>query len=149
MSRWPGNASNEKTTFGGLSRSELMSKIRSSGNASTELAMVKLLRSSGLKGWRRNYKLVGKPDFVWPREKLILFVDGCFWHGHDCKRNLVPKRNAKAWADKISNNQSRDRKVTRELKNMGWKVVRVWECSLIKDPNIVIRRIVKLISNSL
>ena len=127
-------------------RSWVMAQVRGV-QTGPEIELRHALWAAGARGWRNNVRsLPGKPDIVFRRRRVAVFIDGCFWHGHDCKRNLVPKRNAKAWADKISNNQSRDRKVTRELKNMGWKVVRVWECSLIKDPNIVIRRIVKSIS---
>src|SRR5262245_4474504 len=94
MTRWPGRSKRGKTTFGGLSRSALMSRVRSKGNATTELKLLKLLRLARLQGWRRNFRLLGNPDFVFPRQKLAVFVDGCFWHGHGCGRNLKPKRNA-------------------------------------------------------
>jgi DNA mismatch endonuclease (patch repair protein) len=148
MSKWPGNAKVIKTTFGGLSRSELMSRIRSSGNATTELALIKILRSSGIRGWRRNYKLLGKPDFVWPKEKLSLFVDGCFWHGHNCRRNLHPMRNAREWEEKIKENQFRDNKNSNMLRRKGWKVMRIWECILKRNSTTVKKRInLKLIED--
>ena len=140
MSKWPGNAKRIKTTFGGLSRSALMSRIRSSGNITTELRMVALLRKDGLKGWRRHIDLPGKPDFVWPSARLAVFIDGCFWHGHNC-RNLTPKRNAAAWKMKITQNQQRDKRITRELRQHGWKVVRIWECALKNKPENIIKRV--------
>ena len=82
--------SEEITDFGGLTRSQLMSRIRSKGNATTEQTMVALLRKHGLSGWRRHYPVAGRPDFVWRQERVALFLDGCFWHGHGCGRNLVP-----------------------------------------------------------
>lgn len=140
MSKWPGNAKSIKTTFGGLSRSALMSRIRSGGNITTELRMVSLLRKVRLKGWRRHVELTGKPDFVWPSARLAVFIDGCFWHGHNC-RNLTPKRNVVAWKVKMTQNQQRDKRITRELRQYGWKVVRIWECALKNKPDNVIKRV--------
>lgn len=140
---------NQVTPFGGLSRSTLMSRIRSSGNASTELRMISLLRREKLVGWRRNYPLAGKPDFVFPNWRLAMFVDGCFWHGHECGRNLTPKRNALAWQEKIYRNKRRDREITRLLRGSGWTVIRIWECALGKRPSQCIRRIRKASSGTL
>lgn len=141
MSRWPGNATKLRTTFGGLSRSDLMARIRSTGNLTTEIRLAQLLRCYRLSGWRRRMLLPGKPDFVWPRERMVVFVDGCFWHGHDCDRNLRPKRNAGLWREKIRSNQRRDRKVSRLLRIEGWKVIRIWECQLAKSPACVLARL--------
>ena len=141
MSRWPGNASRQRTTFGDLSRSELMSRVRSKGNVTTELKLASLLRRAGLQGWRRHQPLPGKPDFVWRKAKLAVFVDGCFWHGHDCGKNVSPKTNATAWREKLERNKTRDRKVGRALRVKGWSVVRVWECELRKKPGRAVQRI--------
>lgn len=129
------------TTFGGLSRSELMSRVRSAGNLSTELKLATLLRNHRLSGWRRRSSLPGKPDFVWPQAKVAVFVDGCFWHGHNCGRNLRPITNEGYWDYKIQKNIARDKRVTRELRNKGWVVLRIWECRLEKDPERCLRRI--------
>lgn len=137
--RWSSSA--EGTSFGGLNRSTLMSRIRSRGNGTTELRLAFLLRKHCLVGWRRHQRLVGRPDFVWPEKKLIVFVDGCFWHGHQCGRNLTPKRNVTAWRTKITGNQRRDLRVSRALRSLGWKVIRVWECALAKTPRRCIQRI--------
>ncbi|HOD83671.1 MAG TPA: very short patch repair endonuclease [Phycisphaerae bacterium] len=145
MSRWPGNAQREQTTFGRLRRSELMSLVRSTGNKTTERCLVSLLREAGLKGWRRHLPLPGKPDFVWRSARVAVFVDGCFWHGHDCGKCLDPKTNAKAWRDKIAGNQARDRKVTRALRKEGWKVIRIWECELKKNPRRCMARIAEAV----
>ena len=102
--------------------------------------MVALLRKTGLKGWRRHVDVLGKPDFVWPSAKLAVFIDGCFWHGHNC-RNLTPKKNAAAWRKKIMQNKQRDRRYTRDLKRSGWRVVRIWECKLKSEPDNVINRV--------
>src|SRR6266545_8132999 len=132
MSKWPARGKDSRTSFGGLSRSELMSRIRSSKNATTELKLHTLLRAANLKGWRRCYPLPGKPDFVFPLAKLTVFVDGCFWHGHGCERNLTPITNSAAWREKIARNKRRDRRISRLLRKSGWSVVRVWECELAK-----------------
>jgi DNA mismatch endonuclease (patch repair protein) len=134
MSRWPGTAGKQRTTFGTLSRSQLMSRVRSKGNETTEGRLAALLKAVGLKGWRRHLPLPGLPDFAWPKPKLVVFVDGCFWHGHDCGRNLTPKTNVSAWCDKIAGNKARDRRVTRILRRRGWRVLRIWECELAHAP---------------
>jgi len=103
--------------------------------------MSKLLRKAGLSGWRRQLPLLGKPDFVWSKQKLVLFVDGCFWHGHTCKRNLKPKTNPEKWEDKISGNKKRDMRIRRKLRQQGWKVMRIWECQLAKKPATCLKRI--------
>src|SRR5260221_14587651 len=100
MSRWPGNAKTQKTTFGNLTRAALMARVRSTGNKTTEELLAVLMRKSRITGWRRHQNLPGRPDFTWRAEKVVAFVDGCFWHGHGC-RNVTPKTNAKIWQEKI------------------------------------------------
>jgi len=141
MGNWPRKGRNRATTFGKLTRSQLMARVRSSGNKTTEQRMVRLLRKAGLKGWRRHMPLPGKPDFAWPALKVALFVDGCFWHGHDCGKNINPRTNAKAWEEKIGNNKRRDRRASRELRGKGWCVLRIWECDLRSAPTMCIERI--------
>jgi DNA mismatch endonuclease, patch repair protein len=119
-------------TFSKSERSRVMRAVKSSGNKSTELRIIRLFKQHGLKGWRRNYPLFGKPDFVFPKTRVALFCDGCFWHGHDC-RNTKPKQNAEFWEKKIGRNIRRDRETTRELTERGWAVVRIWECELQRD----------------
>jgi len=145
VSRWPGDARRERTTFGGLRRGQLMSLVRSTGNRSTEGRLATLLRSAGLVGWRRHQKLPGKPDFIWRAAKVAVFVDGCFWHGHDCGKNVTPKTNAQAWGEKIERNRARDRRVSRALRDRGWTVVRIWECDLAKRPSLCLSRIQRAI----
>ena len=141
MKGWPGDASKEVTTFGKLSRTELMSRVRSKGNSTTEIRMLKLLRQSRMRGWRRHLPLPGNPDFAWRKEKVVVFVDGCFWHGHDCDRNLIPKKNPDAWRRKIARTIERDRQNAEELRSRGWEVIRIWECELAKDPGQCLRTI--------
>jgi DNA mismatch endonuclease (patch repair protein) len=147
MSRWPQSNKKIGTTFGGLSRSVLMSRIRSSQNATTELRFLVLLRTAKITGWRRNYPLTGKPDFTFPKSKLAVFIDGCFWHGHDCGRNLTPKLNVDAWRRKFARNQARDLMVTRNLQRKGWKVIRIWECVLAKKPNQCLKRVIRILDS--
>lgn len=141
MSSWPGNANKERTTFGGLSRAQLMARVRSTGNQTTEVRLAKLLRQEGLTGWRRHQSLPGKPDFGWRAARVAVFVDGCFWHGHDCKRNVTPATNVDAWREKIQKNQARDRRTARALRDQGWRVIRIWECQLRKNPHRCLARI--------
>ena len=147
MNRWPGNSNREQTTFGDLNRGQLMSRVRSKGNQTTEMQLAHLLRKSRLTGWRRHRPLPGRPDFVWPRMKLAVFVDGCFWHGHNC-RNLTSKTNTAAWQDKIAKTQARDRRTNRQLRRLGWKVIRIWECRLAKDPGYCLNRIRRKLEES-
>ena len=135
------DAAKQATTFGGLTRSMLMARIRSSGNATTELTLAALLRVHRLSGWRRQWPIAGKPDFAWPALRVAVFVDGCFWHGHNCGRNLSPRTNASAWRAKIAGNQARDRRTVRCLRGKGWRVVRIWECALRKNPLRCVRQI--------
>jgi len=112
-------------------RSAVMSLIRSAGNKDTELRLIGLMRTAGIRGWRRNVAVFGKPDFVFPKKRVAVFVDGCFWHGcpiHGTK----PKQNAEFWLLKISRNQVRDRLVNRTLRKAGWKVLRLWEHELAR-----------------
>lgn len=146
MPRWPKPTEARSTTFGGLSRSELMSRVRSTGNKTTEVRFKMLLRQEGLRGWRRHFSLPGRPDFAWAKLKVAVFVDGCFWHGHDCGKNIKPKTNPKEWQTKIENNKRRDRRTTRKLRDGGWSVVRIWECRLAKDRKSCANRVRKILS---
>ena len=146
MRAWPGDSGRERTTFGGLYRGELMARVRSIGNKTTEERLASLLRQNKLSGWRRHSRLIGKPDFAWPSRRVAVFVDGCFWHGHNCGRNLTPKTNANAWLKKIRRNKSRDNQTSRLLRREGWSVIRIWECELAKNPMKVLTRIVKAIA---
>ena len=110
-------------------RSRIMASVRSRGNRSTEQAAAVVLRQAGLVGYRKQWPVAGKPDFAWPGLKVALFVDGCFWHG--CPRcNRPSKSNVGFWRKKVSDNQRRDRRVTRRLRRDGWSVLRVWECKV-------------------
>jgi DNA mismatch endonuclease (patch repair protein) len=106
-----------------------MSQVRGRGNKATELAMIDLLRQQGITGWRRHYPLFGKPDFVFPKHRLVIFVDGCFWHV--CPKHATyPASNEEFWRAKLARNRARDRLVTRSLKQRGWFVLRIWQHEL-------------------
>lgn len=107
-------------------RSDLMSRVHGRGNKATELALIRLFRRHGITGWRRNIKLFGKPDFVFPKLKLALFVDGCFWHGCP-KHRSQPATNQSFWGKKLEGNIARDKLVNCTLRREGWRVVRVWQ----------------------
>ncbi|MEO6453758.1 MAG: very short patch repair endonuclease, partial [Ginsengibacter sp.] len=116
-------------TFTKDQRSEMMRKVKSNRNKSTELKLIQFFNDNKIKGWRRNSKLFGKPDFIFPKSKKVIFVDGCFWHGHNC-RNTIPKDNADYWQKKILRNKNRDKEVTKTLASKGWTVIRIRECKL-------------------
>lgn len=116
-------------TFSKEERSAIMRKVRSARNKSTETRLIDYFRKKGIKGWRRNYPVVGKPDFVLPKMRIAIFTDGCFWHGHDC-RNLKPRQNKEYWDLKIQRNKARDLYVTQALESKRWSVIRIWECEL-------------------
>lgn len=110
-------------------RSAIMAMVRSKGNHSTELRLILLMKKSSISGWRRNYPLFGHPDFVFPRRRLAVFVDGCFWHA--CPRHrTTPRNNRDFWARKIARNIARDRLVGRTLRANGWCVLRIWQHDL-------------------
>ena len=116
-----------------------MAQVKCRDCKSTELAFIKLLKAGRISGWRRNQNLFGKPDFVFVKERVVIFVDGCFWsvgplHGS------VPATNRDFWLRKIDSNRRRDQKVARSLRRRGWHVVRVWEHSL-REPHMVIQRV--------
>ena len=108
-----------------------MSRIRGRGNKDTELALAKLLRRNRITGWRRNQPGFGKPDFIFPKLRVAIFVDGCFWHG--CPKHATqPKGNRTFWKTKFTRNKTRDRLVTRTLRAQGWRVLRIWEHELAR-----------------
>jgi DNA mismatch endonuclease (patch repair protein) len=118
-------------------RSKVMAAIRGRGNESTELAVARLLRANRVSGWRRHFPIPGTPDFAWPRQRVALFVDGCFWHG--CPNCYVaPRRNRSFWAAKVERNRARDRAKTALLKREDWIVVRIWECR-VSSPRTIAR----------
>ncbi|HEX9046163.1 MAG TPA: very short patch repair endonuclease [Verrucomicrobiae bacterium] len=130
--------------FSAAKRSRVMAAVRSTGNKETELRLAALLRQHRITGWRRNYPLFGKPDFVFREQRVAIFVDGCFWHG--CRRHCrMPENNRKYWQSKIARNSVRDRLTNRRLRSAGWKVIRIWGHSLA-SPHRVLARINSVLS---
>lgn len=126
-------------------RSRNMARIRKFGNASTELRLVQLFREHGIKGWRRHLNLPGRPDFAFPRLRVVIFADGCFWHR--CPRcHWVPSSNTDYWLPKLERNVLKDREANRALRQRGWMVVRIWEHQLKQHPQLVAARIRKAIA---
>lgn len=124
-----------------------MSRIRSKGNKKTELAMMRLLRENKITGWRRHQPLIGTPDFIFRDLKLILFVDGCFWHGCP-KHSSHASKGGAFWRNKLKTNQARDRRVTTTLRRAGWRVLRVWEHELTrKNEPRLLRRLQKALQS--
>jgi DNA mismatch endonuclease (patch repair protein) len=121
-------------------RSAVMSLIRGRGNKAMEVALINLFRQHHITGWRRNQKVFGMPDFLFRRNRLALFVDGCFWHG--CPKHCkIPVGNRAFWKKKFASNKARDRRVNRELRRLGWQVLRIWEHDLAKRGGACVRKI--------
>lgn len=112
-------------------RSMNMSRIRSK-DTKPEIKVGKYLFSRGLRYRKNVRKLPGVPDFVFRKYKTVVFVNGCFWHHHDCGRFVWPSTNCEYWHEKIKRNEERDRKNYRLLREQGWRVIVVWECQLKK-----------------
>jgi DNA mismatch endonuclease (patch repair protein) len=121
-----------------------MSRIRGRENKETEMALIKLLRAHGITGWRRHLPLFGRPDFIFRKERVAIFVDGCFWHGCP-KHSATPANNRLFWETKLSGNKRRDRLVTRTLRADGLRVLRIWEHEIAKDGPACIARIKALL----
>lgn len=117
--------------FSKAKRSEVMSRIRGSGNKATELALMRVFRNLDITGWRRRQPVFGKPDFVFTRLRVAIFVDGCFWHGCP-KHGTRPRNNVAFWRSKLAANKNRDRLVARVLRKTGWRVMRIWEHELTR-----------------
>lgn len=112
-------------------RSKNMSRIRST-NSRPEETIRKYLFSKGLRYRKNVRKLPGCPDIVLPKYKTVVFVNGCFWHKHDCGRFVWPKSNTEYWHQKISRNIERDKENRHLLQEQGWRVFTIWECQLKK-----------------
>ncbi len=112
-------------------RSSLMSRVRSRGNRSTEVAVEEVLRTHRIRGWVKHpHDVLGRPDFYFPKDMLAIFVDGCFWHR--CRRcaRSVPSNRHLFWLNKIAQNVRRDERIRRTLRRRGYSVMRIWEHSI-------------------
>lgn len=133
--------------FSKAKRSEIMAAIHSKNTHSTERRLRAGLAVARISGWRMNAKdLAGKPDFVFDDQKVVVFVDGCYWHGCKCKR--LPKTHKSFWKNKIETNIARDKKVSRELRCQGWKVVRIKEHELKASVATMVEKINEIITSA-
>ena len=115
-------------------RSVVMAKIRSK-DTKPEWIVRRYLYSRGYR-YRKNVKgLPGTPDIVLSKYGIVIFIHGCFWHGHNCKKGKLPSSNTDFWKEKISNNKSRDAKNSDLLVKLGWKVIIIWQCEISKIDN--------------
>jgi len=120
-----------------------MSRVRSTGNKTTELRLRAYLVKSGVKGWTvRPAYPEGQPDFVFALARVVVFVDGAFWHGAPGFTRF-PKSRTHYWKPKIERNRQRDREVTRRLRAKGWAVLRFWDYELQDDPKAVVEKVRK------
>ena len=115
-------------------RSRNMSAVKSKGNLSTEWRLRSRMIQKGINGWELHPRdVIGKPDFVFRREKIAVFVDGCFWHGCRYCRTL-PSTNKDFWKLKIASNKNRDKLVRSTLGGLGWTTIAIWEHEIKDDP---------------
>ncbi len=128
----PPKDASEPTTdvFSKEKRAEIMRRVKGA-NTKPEMIVRKALFAIGHR-YRLNVKdLPGKPDIVLKKHRTVIFIHGCFWHGHNCKRGArIPKTNREYWEQKIARNKARDAKNQKALKDLGWRVITVWECTL-------------------
>lgn len=127
-------------------RSDIMRLVKSNKNKSTELKLIEVFKELGITGWRRNYRVKGHPDFVFLQKRIAVFVDGCFWHGHDC-RNTRPSDNQEYWQKKRVRNIQHDQEVNAMFEARGWTVLRIWECEFKKKSRSVLAEKLNTIAN--
>ena len=126
-------------------RSWNMAKIRGK-DTKIEVIVRKYLFAKGFRFRKNDKRYPGKPDVILPKYKVAIFVNGCFWHMHDCKEGHLPKSNTEFWRQKLERNVINDEKHNRQLSDMGWRVITLWECELEKDFERVMENTVKIIS---
>ena len=117
-----------------------MSRIRGK-NTAPEIKLRKMLFAAGIRGYRIHYNLPGKPDIVFVRKRVVVFIDGCFWH--KCPADFQePEIHKDFWMKMIQSNIDRDKKINKQLKRDGWTIIRIWEHEIKKEPENVIKKII-------
>lgn len=130
-------------------RSWNMSQIKSR-NTNPEMKLRKALHGMGFRYRLHNRKLPGSPDLVFSKYKAVIFVNGCFWHRHGCKHTTTPSTRKDFWETKFKANTERDKKNIKELQNLGWRIMIVWECELNKtDNNSIVDNVEKFLLSNL
>ena len=124
-------------------RSAIMSRVRSK-DTTPEIQVRKALHRAGFRFRLHRTNLPGKPDLVFPRYRLALFVHGCFWHRHGCKRTTMPKTNREFWTQKFCRTMERDQRVAAELEELGWATTVIWECQLETGINRLIETLTRI-----
>ena len=127
-------------------RSYNMSRIRAA-NTKPEAVVRKYLFSQGFRYRKNDSRLPGKPDIVLPKYRTVVFVNGCFWHHHDCRYFAWPKNNAEFWRTKIIRNVARDQANVKQLEEAGWSVIVVWECELKKNREFILAELIRSITS--
>ena len=123
-------------------RSYCMSKVKGK-NTRLEVLVRKLMWQRGFR-YKIGHGLIGKPDMVFPSCNVAVFIDGCFWHS--CPKHYqIPQTNRKFWRTKIAKNKKRDNKINIQLKKEGWKIIRIWEHDIKKDPEKTVNKIIKIL----
>ena len=129
-----------------MKRSEVMSNIRST-NTKPEIIIRSLLFRNGYRFRIHQKTLPGKPDIVFAKYRTVIFVHGCFWHNHSkCKEGRIPSSNSVFWKEKLKKNINRDKVNISKLKDLGWKVIVVWECEIDKQLDRTINKIIKVLT---
>ena len=126
--------------FSKKKRSEVMSLIRSK-NTKPELYVRTFLHKRGYRFRLHQKNLPGNPDIVLKKHKVVINVNGCFWHQHNCGKSNIPKSNRKFWLNKFKNNTKRDRLNTLKLRKLGWKVYKIWECKVNKQTQSLVKNL--------
>lgn len=122
-----------------------MSRIRGK-DTKPEILVRKYLFSKGLRFRKNDRRLPGHPDIVLPKYRTVIFINGCFWHGHEgCKNFKLPETNRSFWEDKINRNRARDKETNNELLKNGWKIITIWECEL--KPSVLMNTLEQLYSD--
>ncbi len=124
-------------------RSRNMANIKGK-NTKLEMVVRRYLFSHGLR-YRIHYEILGRPDIAFPRHKIAIFINGCFWHQHGCELSAKPKTRTEFWQKKLATNKERDQKIQWELTDEGWEVITIWECDLKSTTALTLERLIRTI----